>query len=258
MNRHTLSAMFGDMPASDLHRLAASIEANGLAHPIVTFEGAVLDGWHRYLACRSAKVEPRYEAFEGDERDALRFVLQENAERRHMSEGQKIRLAKEVTNWQTERARRGRPAQRADEKPLNSSGEPFIQADRPTAPISTSTIADTAGVSIASVKRHTSVERKAPALLTHVERGVIGLKSAEKLAGAIDGEVLAKAGPDEIKTLLSALSEKPVARAAKMLAAARELREHWLALRDLDPRPFEVEAAMSDVRFVLKDCAERR
>jgi ParB-like chromosome segregation protein Spo0J len=245
MTRHPLSAMFGDMPAEDLHKLAASIAAHGLAHPIVVFDGAVLDGWHRYLACRSAKVEPRCEVFEGDERAALRFVLQENAERRHMSEAQKIRLAKEVTHWQTDRAQRG-----GDRRSIKPPQDGLV-------PIAAAEVAEAAGVSVRSVERHTAVERKAPALLPHVEKGVIGLKSAEKLAATVNGEVLAAAKPEEIRSLLTTLRERPEARAAKMVAAARELREHWLALRDLDPRPFEVEAAMSDVRFALKDCRER-
>lgn len=256
MQRHKLSAIFGDMPKDDLDKLAASVKANGLAHPIVTFGGMVLDGWHRYLACRQAGVEPSYEAFQGDERDALSFVLRENAERRHMTEAQRIRLAKEVTNWQVERATRGRPA-KCEPDGINGSGEPFIPAAPINAPVSSADVATAAGVSVASVKRHTSIERKAPALLPHVEKGVIGLKSAEKLAAAVDGEVLKAAKPDEIKSLLTNLSEKPEARAAKMIAAARELRAQWLALRDLSPRPFDVESAMSEVVFLLKDCRDR-
>jgi hypothetical protein len=41
--------------------LVESIRSNGLQNPITLFDGMILDGRHRFLACRLAKVEPRFE-----------------------------------------------------------------------------------------------------------------------------------------------------------------------------------------------------
>jgi hypothetical protein len=53
--QHPLSAIFPKMSEKEFAGLCADIAANGLAHPIVVFEGKILDGWHRYgVASKSA------------------------------------------------------------------------------------------------------------------------------------------------------------------------------------------------------------
>lgn len=47
MQPHPLSLIFPQMPDGEFDELVASIQANGLRHPIVLYEGMVLDGRHR-------------------------------------------------------------------------------------------------------------------------------------------------------------------------------------------------------------------
>ena len=61
--------------------------------PILTKEGGIVDGWHRYQAALLAGVEPIFEEFDGDADDALRFVMRANGDRRHLNEGQKAAAA---------------------------------------------------------------------------------------------------------------------------------------------------------------------
>ena len=162
MKRHDLSGLFGDMPKDDFAKLTEDIKRHGLQHPIVTWQGKILDGWHRYNACKSAGIEPKFVEFSGN-----------------------------------------------------------------------------------------SIEQKAPALLPAVERGDIGLLTAERVANTYAPEVIAKATPAEIKGFAKTLSERPEARCKSLVRAAQELRDQWLVLSRMQPTD-EIIAAFAEVRFVLR------
>lgn len=95
---HPFVDVFPMLPKADLDRLAADIAENGLAQPIITFEGAVLDGRNRLLACGQARVAPRYEPFRGTRDEALRFVVSLNLRRRHLDESQRAMVATKLSN----------------------------------------------------------------------------------------------------------------------------------------------------------------
>lgn len=58
-------------------------------HPIITYEGKILDGRHRYEAAKEVGLEPEYEVFEGTTQEAISFVTSENVNRRHLSNQEK-------------------------------------------------------------------------------------------------------------------------------------------------------------------------
>lgn len=58
-------------------------------HPIVTYEGKILDGRHRYAAAKEVNLEPEYEVFEGTTQEAISFVTSENINRRMLSKEEK-------------------------------------------------------------------------------------------------------------------------------------------------------------------------
>ena len=87
MKRHPLSAAFPNMPEDDFGALVADIKANGLQQHGWTYEGQILDGWHRYQACEEAGVKFRYEEYRGS--DPVAFVKSRNLERRHLTASQK-------------------------------------------------------------------------------------------------------------------------------------------------------------------------
>ena len=90
--RHELSNPFGEASKEDFSALVFSMRERGYdaAHPITMYEGRILDGWHRYLASRDAKVDPVFRDFEGTIGEARSFVYAENMPRRHMSARQKV------------------------------------------------------------------------------------------------------------------------------------------------------------------------
>jgi ParB-like chromosome segregation protein Spo0J len=80
----------------DQYALRESIKTVGLLDEIVLFEGAILDGRHRYKACQVVGVEPRFREFDGDEEAALQFVLAKNVARRQLSTIQKLTLREKL------------------------------------------------------------------------------------------------------------------------------------------------------------------
>lgn len=93
MDSHPLADLFPPLSEADLVALTDDIAANGLLHPIVVFQGKILDGRHRRIACGRSGVTPRFEEFPGDEAAAVEYVRSVNLLRRHMSTSQKAMIA---------------------------------------------------------------------------------------------------------------------------------------------------------------------
>ena len=156
MKTHPLADLFPPMTADEMASLVEDIKANGLAQPIVTHEGAILDGRHRYQACLQAGVEPQFTEFRGG--DALAFVLSANLNRRHLSVAQRAMLAAKIANM---------PAHRPGDKCAN------LRTSQPEA-------AEALGVSRRSVQTAAQILDEAPKLAKEVEAGNITLNAARK------------------------------------------------------------------------------
>jgi hypothetical protein len=64
---HPFAATYPPMSEDELVALTEDIKARGLQRPIVRYEGMILDGRNRYLACERAGVEPTFTDYEGDD-----------------------------------------------------------------------------------------------------------------------------------------------------------------------------------------------
>lgn len=93
---HNLCELFPPMSDPDIAELAEDIKKNGQRHPIKLYEGKVLDGRNRYLACKLAGVTPLTEQF--TEGDAMAFVLSENMHRRHLDASQRAMIGAAAAN----------------------------------------------------------------------------------------------------------------------------------------------------------------
>ena len=91
MRHHEYAALFPMLPDAELQSLANDIRDNGLETPIVTLEGAILDGRNRHRACEIAGVSPRFEEYTG--KDPMQFVISHNLHRRHLTESQRGMVA---------------------------------------------------------------------------------------------------------------------------------------------------------------------
>ena len=97
MQQHPLSAKYWSMPEEELQALAADIKANGLRQAIVMYEGMVLDGWQRVLACKIVGVKPRETEYRGE--DPQSYVISLNHHRRHGNSGQRAAAVVGVSEW---------------------------------------------------------------------------------------------------------------------------------------------------------------
>ena len=95
---HPFADLFPMMTSDELSALAADVAEHGLRHPVVMYEGMVLDGRNRLLACEQAKIEPTFEEYAGD--DPLSLVISLNAQRRDLTAAQRAIVAAKAMDAQ--------------------------------------------------------------------------------------------------------------------------------------------------------------
>ena len=91
MELHPFCKLFPPMGPEAYQELVEDIKERGQLAPIIEFEGMILDGRHRWLACQELGVEPYIEEYEGT--DALGYVVSLNLKRRHLDESQRAMIA---------------------------------------------------------------------------------------------------------------------------------------------------------------------
>ena len=98
---HELTELFPAMQDEEFDFLKASIALTGFdpTEPITLWQGKVIDGRHRLLACQELGVEPAVYVL-ADDVDAEAYVLRKNAgTRRSLTAGQKVLIAAQVSMW---------------------------------------------------------------------------------------------------------------------------------------------------------------
>lgn len=93
LEQHAFSAVFPAISGAQFDVLRKSLLESGLHHPIMLFEGKVLDGWQRYRVCCEAGIKPHFEAFAGNDRAALMYVVAVNQHRVAPEQWDAIRAA---------------------------------------------------------------------------------------------------------------------------------------------------------------------
>ncbi|MDP3980470.1 MAG: MT-A70 family methyltransferase [Chlamydiota bacterium] len=96
MDYHSIANIFPMMQTSELQDLADDIKSNGLHNKIILYEGKILDGRNRLLACEIAGIVPDFGQYEGDE--PLAYVISLNLKRRHLNESQRAVIASRLAN----------------------------------------------------------------------------------------------------------------------------------------------------------------
>jgi hypothetical protein len=93
---HELALVFPPMSEPEFAAFKEDIREQGQQESIVLYEGKILDGLHRYRACRELGREPRVVRFEGNPRAAAQLVLGRNFHRRHLTTSQRALIAAEM------------------------------------------------------------------------------------------------------------------------------------------------------------------
>jgi len=176
---------------TELEAITQDIGEHGLQNPIVLFEGKVLDGRNRLLACAKASVQPKFTEFHPNGISAADFVYSQNLHRRQLTIDQRAALAAELVprfavetkKRQIEAGRKhGAEGGRGRKKPLpQKCGKGLTAAARAASFIG--------GVSDRYVERVLSLDKKArernkKGLLEKIKCGELTIRDAEKI---VDG-----------------------------------------------------------------------
>ena len=180
MKWHEISCLFPMLPEDELGVLSEDIKQFGQRDPIVLFEGHVLDGRNRWMACQLAGVEPITREFEGTNKEALEYVWSTNVARRHLNSGQiSIALAKrEKLDAEYAKAveamREAAPKRGAAKK----SGTNNCTAKKDTSALTDHKIAEANGTNRTYVAKARKIVEASPELAEQVEKGKMTLAQA--------------------------------------------------------------------------------
>ncbi len=97
LTRHPLSALWGDMPEDQYREFVEGIRERHIRQMIMTLDGKILDGWHRYKACLELGIDPFFAEYTGD--DPAGYVISQNAHRRHLTAGQRAICIAKCYEW---------------------------------------------------------------------------------------------------------------------------------------------------------------
>jgi ParB-like chromosome segregation protein Spo0J len=99
---HPIADVFPLTEGDEFDELVCDVKNRGLRHPIILFEGMILDGRNRQRACEKAGRAPRYEEFKGTTEEAERLVISENINRRHLKPDERRHCLKVLLHmdWQ--------------------------------------------------------------------------------------------------------------------------------------------------------------
>lgn len=95
MEFHPVANIFPLMSGKDFEELTEDIRANGLHESIWLYEGKIIDGRNRYLACVAADITPTYRTWDG-RGSLVSFVVSLNLHRRHLTVSQRAVVSLDV------------------------------------------------------------------------------------------------------------------------------------------------------------------
>lgn len=86
--QHPFGQVWQPFEKEAFQELAADVDRRGLDKEITLFQGMILEGWHRYLACLATKATPKVVEFKGSDLEAAELVHASGI-RRHSSADQR-------------------------------------------------------------------------------------------------------------------------------------------------------------------------
>jgi hypothetical protein len=203
---HKAAELFPMLPDDKLEELTQDIRQRGLIHPIITYQGQLLDGRNRWEACARLAIMPRTEEYKGD--DPIGYVVSANIQRRHLTVSELGILGKEVEEMYLEEAKkrmhqggdRGRAARSARakdarmgkldkaDKRLDSNLPPSISREASRAPReqrraneSIEKAAKVVGVTAAAISAAKRVEKNDSELYEEVKAGRLSVYKADDM-----------------------------------------------------------------------------
>lgn len=187
LKKHHLN-FYPEATEEEMVELRDGIARNGYdpSQPVVTYWGAILDGWNRQKACIDLGVGPTYREFHGTDDEALEYVIGTNR-RRDLNKGQRAMLAVRAGELRAELTRvankGGRPK---SAKPTQKIGEVshYLPGSDRHKRETDQLLGKAFGVNRSYVNQATKLATAAPEVAAKVEAGTMtlqdGLKEARK------------------------------------------------------------------------------
>jgi ParB-like chromosome segregation protein Spo0J len=194
---HPVALLFPTLPPADYEALKEDIRRNGVKVPILVHGGQILDGRHRYQACRELGI--RCLVLEWNGHDPWLEVQSRNLIRRHLAKDQVYAIRKLAAQQFPELAvpieeeKLKAKARKAQAKG-HPRGQKALLRPQDRHRESADAIGSMIGVSGTTVKRVDRLAREAPELLPKVAAGELSAKQALR---------------DVAKRTLASESEKP-------------------------------------------------
>ena len=255
---HPAAAFFPMMGEKVLAELVQSMRSDGYdeRHPILLYEGQILDGRNRELAARAAGVEPMYEEVLPGE-NPFAVVLRENAMRRDLAFTQRqaivLKLSMAVGEWFQLKEARAEAANRArseaadsrrgeggrlEAKPSTSAAAAAAGQGKAGSHPTAEALAKLAGGSRGTAERVLEAASD-PEILDRLARGEISAREARRLVRAKKKAASIAAGESpkrkrEVSPELAAQDERVRALYMKRMTAREVAAELGLKASEVD------------------------
>lgn len=98
---HPLAAIFPLLEGDEFAELMDDIHTHGVREAIWLYDGQILDGRNRYMACQALGIDCPTRLYVGD--DPVEFVVSMNLRRRHLNESQRGMIAARLATLEAHR-----------------------------------------------------------------------------------------------------------------------------------------------------------
>jgi hypothetical protein len=176
MKFHPLCEKLPALTASEYQMLVDDIKAKGLQRPITIYEDQVLDGRHRYLACKDAGVDPRFDEYTGS--DPIGFVAS-SCVHRSLTSGQRAFIAAGFLEYEAAQARERQSAAGGDKRALMERVPQAIKGLGSSRDIAGSRM-NVSGRSVDDAAK--IIESGSPELVEKLRTGEIALREAKTIS----------------------------------------------------------------------------
>jgi hypothetical protein len=230
---HPLARQFPPMSDEEFAALKADIRQNDLREPITLFRGKILDGQHRYRACKELGITPKFsDVSDLTEEEAKAVSVSRNLQRRHLSTSQQAMFLV-MGNLLTSSS-------------SSSSGDKRTYRQGPAA---VRRVGERYGISHVSIYKAMFVHKRNPRLARDVLDGKLSVARAEKQireeADRTSRAVKSKGPNEQLKQLRADIDRiyqqiatlLPKESRAQVLSQLMSVREHVSALCHMGSPP---------------------
>jgi predicted HTH domain antitoxin len=168
MKFHEYAEIYRMLSDEEISALAQDISKRGQLIPIVLYQGQILDGRNRFLACQKAGVTPEFREYTGD--DPIGQIAALNDHRRHDSPGERALVGARMANLR----KGGAGGYKTDLPPGQIATEPAVSIER---------AAELTGTSVTQIVRARDIIRKGkPEIEALTRENKVSLRVAATIA----------------------------------------------------------------------------